>query len=83
MRKSINNCWRSILKEKLELIKFCFLDKYDAPSGTFRRWLAENYYNLPWERTAEIFGGVNNAQNGYLPYSDKIAWAYFMALMLI
>ena len=54
-----------------------------APEDSINRWLADNYYSLPWEQTAEIFGGVNNAQNGYLPYSDKTAWAYFMALMLI
>ena len=44
------------------------------------RWLDENYYNLPWERSADFFGKVTGRHKAKtLP----IALVYFFALLLI
>ena len=40
-------------------------------------WVDENYYSLPWERTADYLGGVD--YGNYLPGSDTAAtlfWVY-------
>ena len=54
------------------------LADYKAPQNTIRRWLSDNYYNLPWERTADLFGGVNrfggkNLIEGYK--EDSVLWS--------
>ena len=36
--------------------------------------LKENYYNMPWERKADLFGGVN--RSGHKPGSEKMANIY-------
>ena len=44
--------------------------------SSFQRFVRDNYYNLPWERTADYFGGVNR---GYAPYantSGSLFWIY-------
>ena len=48
-----------------------------------RRWVSDNYYNLPAERIADQLGGVNR---GYAPGANTIGslhWIYTMAISLI
>ena len=50
------------------------------PIGSF---LDDNYYSLPWERTAEFFGGLKNGDRAknYLKYSLGISLIYLGLLI--
>ena len=51
----------------------------DPDKPGFRKWMSDNYYNLPTERIADYFGGVNR---GYPIASNVIGtlfWLYSLA----
>ena len=43
------------------------------------KWIAKNYHSLPWERSADLFGGANFDN---LPYSNTIAMVYFILSLI-
>ncbi|MDD4275947.1 MAG: hypothetical protein PHO33_03110 [Clostridia bacterium] len=58
--------------QKLGMNKYIY---YIAiPSATNKN--PENYYSQPWERTADIFGGITSRSDGYIVNSDIEAYEY-------
>ena len=55
----------------------------DRNGKGIRRWVYDNYYNLPAERIADQLGGVNR---GYAPEANTVGslyWIYTIAISLI
>ena len=53
-------------------------------TGGIRKWVSDNYYSLPWERTADYFGGVTSRPDRpYLNGSLELALAYFALVLFI
>ena len=43
-------------------------------------WISSNYYNLPWERIADYYGGVDRNHSPIVNAIGAIYWVYTLSI---
>lgn len=78
-RQTVKHEYGHIVQEKI-LGFYSYVKKIAIPSiaGFFTLKDQSKYYLQPWERTADILGGVNREKD-YASWSDNVfGWLYFV-----
>ena len=69
------------IKKKINTFQIYLLKRLNRVLDCVEKKALGVYYSMPWERSADLFGGVKRT-TVYLPYIDAISYLYLANVKL-